>query len=347
MIYRLSKIKYYIFDLMRLIRILAFPISLIYALVVYLRNWLFDIGLLQSKTFDTPLICIGNLSTGGTGKTPMTEFIISALSNSSKVAVLSRGYKRKSKGYLLATNNSTVEELGDEPYQIFTKFQNIELAVDANRRNGIELLEKEVKPDVIILDDAFQHRKVKPSLNILLTAYDDLYTDDWYLPTGNLRDGKKEAKRAEIIVVTKCPTEISDSKREEIKKRLAPKKHQQILFAHLEYDSELTSKNDFKPLNSLKKESFTLVTGIANPQPLLSYLEAQGLNFNHLKYNDHHNFSTQEVAHLNSLDLKVTTEKDYVRLSKKVDNLYYLGVRHKFIKNDEVVLRESLNALLK
>ena len=331
---------------MRLVRILAFPISLIYALVVHLRNWFFDHGLFKTKSFKTPIICIGNLSTGGTGKTPMAEYLISILAASNKVALLSRGYKRQSKGYLLATKNNTVEELGDEPYQIHKKFENIDLAVDSNRKNGIERLEKEVKPEVIIMDDAFQHRKVKADLNVLLTAYGHLYSNDWYLPTGNLRDGKREARRAHIIVVTKCPPNISENERQKIRKQLAPHKHQQVLFACMEYDSEVVSKSAKRHLISLKEEQFTLVTGIANARPLVSYLETEGLQFNHLKYSDHHNFSKDEVAHLNSLKLKVTTEKDYVRLSEKVSELYYLGVRHRFIENDASILEEVLQNLL-
>ena len=196
---------------MLLLRKIAFPISMVYALVVYLRNFLFDVGILKEISFKTKTICIGNLSVGGTGKTPMIEYLIEMLGNSYKVAVLSRGYRRKSKGFILATPKSTVEKLGDEPYQIYSKYPEIVLAVDGDRCNGISNLENTLNLDVILLDDAFQHRKVRPHYSILLTAYDDLYINDWYLPTGNLRDAKKEAKRANIIVVTKCPNDLSEN----------------------------------------------------------------------------------------------------------------------------------------
>jgi len=178
---------------MQLLRKIAFPISLIYALVVYTRNFLFDIGFLKGKSFKTPTVCVGNLSVGGTGKTPMVEYLIRMLQDSFEVAVLSRGYRRKSRGFVLATEDSKVEDLGDEPFQIKSKFPKIAVAVDADRCNGIKELEDSEHPDIILLDDAFQHRRVKPTFSILLTAFDYLYPNDWYLPTGNLRDSKKEA----------------------------------------------------------------------------------------------------------------------------------------------------------
>ena len=185
--------------MLQLLRKIAFPISLIYALVVHVRNFLFDTGVFSSKSYRIPTICVGNLSVGGTGKTPMTEYVLRILAERN-TAVLSRGYKRKSDGFYLANAKSTVLELGDEPYQIHRKFPEVAVAVDADRRNGIEKLEKLVNPEVIVLDDAFQHRKVKPTFSILLTTYQNLYVDDWYLPTGSLRDAKKEAKRADLII---------------------------------------------------------------------------------------------------------------------------------------------------
>lgn len=332
---------------MSLLRKLAFPISLLYALVVYLRNQLFDIGFFKSRSFQTPTICVGNLSVGGTGKTPMIEYLIRCLREENIVAVLSRGYKRKSKGYILASEKSTVEDLGDEPYQIHSKYAQVAVAVDADRCNGITQLEKELKPDVILLDDAFQHRKVKADLNILLTSYNNLYSDDWYLPTGNLRDSKSQVKRANYIVVTKCPQNISKEERTTIKAKLAYNDNQTVLFSYLKYDSELKSAESILSFNLLKGEPFTLVTGIANPMPLVQYLTDKSMSFEHLAFKDHHFFTTQEIQKFNTKDVIVTTEKDFVRLKGKVDNLYYLEVSHAFIEDDEAKLKKGLANFMK
>ncbi len=250
--------------------------SLLYALGVYIRNYLYDIGWFKSTSFETPTICIGNLSTGGTGKTPMAEFLISLLRKEYKVALLSRGYRRKSSGFLLANVQSTVEDLGDEPYQIHLKYPGITVAVEADRRNGISILQDTISPDVILLDDAFQHRRVHYGLSILLTTYGHLYCDDRYLPTGNLRDSKREAQRADVIVVTKCPTDLDASKRQGIAHTLNPRPHQKLLFSTLEYDRQLKGNSEVLFLDQLRDKNFTLITGIANPRPLVAYLKARG-----------------------------------------------------------------------
>jgi len=334
-----SKIKYYIFVAVQLLRKIVFPISLIYGFVVLVRNYLYNIGLFKSTSLDTPTICIGNLSVGGTGKTPMVEYLISLLKKDYKVAVLSRGYKRKSEGFVLASTESTVEELGDEPYQIHAKFPEATVAVDADRRNGISILEERIKPDIILLDDAFQHRKVKPSYSILLTSYNNLYSEDWYLPTGNLRDSKREAKRANIIIITKCPPSLSEDERQSILRKLKPKPHQKVIFGYLVYDKT--------HLDALLNRKFTLVTGIADPSPLVSFLKKEGLNFENLRYSDHHFFTEEEIRTLNTKEHVLTTEKDYVRLQGKVSNLSFIGVKHAFLGEGEQDLILDLNALMK
>ena len=331
---------------MSLLRKIAFPLSLIYALVVYLRNKLFDLGVFTTKKFQTPTICVGNLSVGGTGKTPMIEYLIDYFQEDIKVAVLSRGYKRKSNGYILASSKSTVEDLGDEPYQLHSKFTRVAVAVDADRRNGISQLEMEVMPDVILLDDAFQHRKVKADLNILLTSYGDLYVDDWYLPTGNLRDSRSQARRADYIVVTKCPVGLSSNELRTIKERLEPEHHQKVLFSYLKYDNELQSAENYQSLNSLSDRSITLVTGIANPKPLVQYLNDETLSFDHLAFKDHHFFTASEIADFNSKDIIVTTEKDYMRLQGKVKNMFYIKVSHAFLDEGETVLKKALGEFM-
>ena len=332
---------------MQLLRKILFPVSLVYALVVYLRNYFYDKGIFSSKSFETPTVCIGNLSAGGTGKTPMVELLIALLKDNFKVAVLSRGYRRKSKGFVLADNEATVETLGDEPFQIFSKFPDITLAVDADRRNGIEILEKRMQPDVILLDDAYQHRKVSCGFSILLTSFGNLYVDDWYLPTGNLRDSKKEASRAAIIVVTKCPSDLSVDSRNAIMVKLKPEPRQKVLFSYLDYDDTIKAVDDSILLEELRTKEVTLVTGIANPQPLLDYLKSKGLRFEHLKFKDHHDFSDSELSVLREKQCILTTEKDFVRLKDKVDNLYFIPVKHRFFDDGESVLKRRLQEFMK
>jgi tetraacyldisaccharide 4'-kinase len=306
---------------------------------------LFDVGFYSSKTFKTPTICVGNLSVGGTGKTPMIEFLVRLLSPEKKVAVLSRGYGRKSKGFQSSGEFSTVEILGDEPFQIHAKFPEISVAVDADRSNGITILENTVQPTIILLDDAFQHRKVKPTFSILLTAYNSLYVEDWYLPTGNLRDSKIEAKRADVIVVTKCPETISEIAQQRIIQKLKPLKHQKVLFSFLKYDTQLKGNHQSINLSDLKTKQITLVTGIAKPEPLVQFLEKNDINLTHLKYRDHHFFSEEEIAFFNTKEFVLTTEKDYVRLKGKVQRLYYIAIEHLFIRNGKQVLADAIRKI--
>lgn len=330
-----------------MLRKLLFPISLIYALVVHIRNYLYDVDVFKSKAFETPTICIGNLSVGGTGKTPMAEFLISLLKEEYKIAFLSRGYRRKSTGFVLANDQSTVSDLGDEPFQIHSKFPGIVVAVDADRRNGIRILHDKVQPDLILFDDAFQHRKVKYGLSILLTAYDNLYVNDWYLPTGNLRDSKREAKRADLIIVTKCPSDLNDSERERIAQKLNPEPYQQVLFSCLAYDSQFKGDTNSVPLDYFRDKKSTLITGIANPEPLVAYLEASGLTFEHLRFKDHHSFTENELRQLRKKEYLLTTEKDYVRLKGKVENLYHLPIKHRFLSDGRKILEDGLDDFMK
>ncbi|WP_318309836.1 tetraacyldisaccharide 4'-kinase [Flagellimonas crocea] len=331
--------------MLQLLRKIAFPISLLYALVVHIRNFLFDMGIFSSKSYQTPTICIGNLSVGGTGKTPMTEYLLGMLKNK-KTAVLSRGYKRKTKGFYLAGPKSTVLDIGDEPFQIHKKFPEVAVAVDADRQNGIEQLESTICPDVIVLDDAFQHRKVNPTVSILLTTFDGLYVNDWYLPTGNLRDAKKEAKRADVIIVTKCPMDMGDDDRKKTRAKLDPMPHQKVLFAVLRYMDFVCDGREVKiKLEALKGKELALVTGIASPGPLVQFLTSLGLNFVHFEFGDHHHFTDAEIARFKDYKTVLTTEKDFVRLQGRLDNLYFLGVAHSFGKNDEEVLGDLVNGL--
>ena len=319
---------------MKFIRIILFPIVPFYNLITWLRNWFYDIGIKPSKSYDFSVICVGNLSTGGTGKTPMIEYLIRLLKDDNSLATLSRGYKRKTEGFVLANESANADTIGDEPFQFYRKFNGITVAVDADRQAGISKLRTlKPQPEVVLLDDAFQHRKVKAGFNILLTAYNNLYYKDIVLPTGNLREPRSGAKRADLIVVTKCKKNISETEKEIITSKLNIKNHQQLFFSYVDYASEVLSELDSKELSKLPK--FTLVTGIANAKPLVDFLTEKGLKFDHLEFSDHYDFRASDIANLESKTLIITTEKDYVRLrsySSLEEKLYYLPIEIKIDK---------------
>ncbi len=326
---------------MKLIRFLLFPFAIIYDFITRLRNFLFDTNILKSTSFDIPVIAVGNLTVGGTGKTPQIEYLIRLLKDQYKVAVLSRGYKRKTKGFQLINKNHIAEDVGDEPLQFFSKFDGIDVAVDADRTNGIKELLSRVNPEVVLLDDAYQHRKVKAGFYILLTKYNDLFVNDFLLPTGNLRESKRGAKRANIIIVTKCPDDLSEDKMQSIEMKLKLSEKQQLYFTKIEYNKELKGEN--KVVLEDINEEIVLVTGIANPSSLLKYLKSKKISFTHLKYPDHHNFSEQDIIKIQEIQNKLksknkivlTTEKDFVRLKEKIDNLYFLEIHNSFLNRQK------------
>lgn len=313
--------------MMKQLRKILFPFSIVYDIVTSVRNFLYEKNILKSHTFDIPVICIGNLSTGGTGKTPMTEYLISLLQNQYSIAVLSRGYGRKTRGFHQVATTDSPENTGDEPLQIKKKFPHITVAVDENRVHGISILKE--NHNLILLDDAFQHRRVKPSFTILLTGYDQLFVNDLLLPAGNLRESRRGAKRADVIIVTKCPKGLSEQEKDNIRKKIKPLPEQPLLFSHLEYANNCTNTLENKPLAFFKDQKFTLITGIANPAPLVNFLKSSGLDFEHLKFPDHHAFSEKEMAIFKQKDLILTTEKDFVRLDRKLssEKLFYLPVK--------------------
>lgn len=322
---------------MKIIRIILFPIVPVYYIVTWLRNKLYDWGIKSSKSYDLPVICVGNLSTGGTGKTPMIEYLIRLLKDDKSIAALSRGYKRKTDGFVLADKNANADTIGDEPFQFYKKFDDIKVAVDGDRQNGIaQLRGLSPMPEVILLDDAYQHRKVKAGFNILLTAYNNLYYKDLVLPTGNLREPRSGAKRADIIVVTKCETNISEAEKNKITSKLKLDNHQKVFFSYVDYADTVISSLNSLELEALPK--FTLVTGIANAKPLIDFLANKGLKFDHLEYSDHYNFRPSDIDNLISKSLILTTEKDFVRLSineSLKDKLYYLPIRIKIDKPED------------
>ena len=320
---------------MNLLRKILFPFAILYGFITSIRNFLFDKGILKSYSFDIPIIAVGNLSVGGTGKTPQIEYLTRLLSPKYKVATLSRGYKRQSKGFILAGSTSTPEILGDEPFQFYKKFKNIQVAVDADRKNGIDqLISQTYRPDVILLDDAFQHRKVKAGLYILLTSYGDLYSDDFMLPTGNLRESKFGAKRADIIIVTKCPATLSRDEQNKIKSKLNLASTQDLYFSFIDYDDSIYSEDKTMKVDEIRNVDKLLLAGIAIPEPFFGYLQ-QG-NEVCLRYPDHHHFTEKEVLEIENKSqnkIIITTEKDFVRLKGSVPNeqLFYLPIRSSFL----------------
>ena len=328
-------------------RILLLPFALLYWLAIGIRNWLYNKNILKSASFGLPLICVGNLSVGGTGKSPMVEYLVFKLKDKFRVATLSRGYKRKTRGYALANENTTALEIGDEPMQFHLKFPDVPVSVGEQRIVAIpQLLHDKPETQAIILDDAFQHRSIKAGLNILLTEYNNLFTRDFYLPTGDLRDLKSNYKRAEIIVVTKCKLDLSEAERQKVIKEISPVAGQQIFFTAIEYGQlyHIVHKKVFTPD---AKTEILLVTGIANPRPLKKMLEEHSSSYHMLQYTDHHIFTIDDLneikkrfEHIETANkIILTTEKDAVRLAKFNNEitglpLYVIPVRHQFLFGD-------------
>ena len=317
---------------MKKIRFLLYPLAILYDVVTSIRNFFFDYGIFKEQKFDIPVITVGNLSVGGTGKTPQIEYLVRLLQGAYKVAVLSRGYRRKTKGFILVNSKHTANDVGDEPLQYFKKFQNITVAVDTDRVNGIQQLQQGVNPAIILLDDAYQHRNVKAGFSILLTKYKDLFVNDFLLPTGNLRESKKGAKRTDIILVTKCPENLTTTAQLSIKNKLS-RYQKPVFFTSISYAATLKGANKLQ-VKDLKNYRILLVTGIANPKPMLNFLGEKEIHFTHLKYSDHHHFSEQEIKEIqdtfDAIDDKekviLTTEKDYMRLHSRLKQVSYLPI---------------------
>ena len=319
-------------------RFLLLPFAILYGLGVRLRHFLYDRGWLSSKRYPFPILCVGNLAVGGTGKTPMVEYLVRLLGQE-QVAILSRGYRRKTRGFILADDSATAMTLGDEPYQYHRKFPRATVTVCESRQEGIERLLENPHFKYIILDDAFQHRKVQAGTNLLLTSYDKLYTQDFLLPVGSLRDIRSRARKAQIIIVTKCP-ELTQAEQEQIIQQLKPLPSQKVYFTSIAYSDRVYSHEDSQALKDFIATPFTLVTGIANPTPLVDFLEKQGASFEHLAYSDHHHFSNRELELLRQKGRILTTEKDYVRLEGALSTLYYLPIETQFLNDQRLIFND-------
>lgn len=343
-------------------RFLLLPIAFFYHIILIIRHKLYDWHLLKSKRFDMPVIGVGNLALGGTGKTPHVEYLIDLLKDDFQVATLSRGYGRSTKGFKKADQSSTYKDLGDEPLQYYQKFPEIQVAVDEDRVDGVtHLLQSDVTPEIILLDDAFQHRHIEAGLNILLTEYGRLYTDDLLVPAGTLRDIRTAAKRANLIVVSKSPHELNEQQQLEIIKKLKPLPHQKVFFSSLEYKPLKAINNAAQTFDPESADSVLLFCGIAYPESLMEKLRCHYRQVDSLVFHDHHPYTENDVKQIldrvgqlqGEKKFIVTTEKDYARFINnpylcqfETVPLFVVPINISFFKKEEFKI-EILNYVRK
>lgn len=344
------------------------PFSWLYGLGVGIRNYLFDAEILKSKSYSVPVISVGNITVGGAGKTPHVEYLIDLLRDEMQVAVLSRGYKRKSRGYVVADENTTMRDIGDEPFQIKQKFEGVYVAVDKDRCHGIDHLisDEDTKDvEVILLDDAFQHRYVKPGVNILLVDYHKFINYDKLLPAGRLREPQSAKVRADIVIVTKCPKNLNPIDYRVLSKAMDLKAFQQLYFTTLSYCDlkPIFNGGDTVPLNEIMGENILLLTGIASPEHLqVDIMEyTRGVKLETMAFSDHHNFTERDVERINerfaampSPKRIITTEKDQVRLfyleglSEEVkQNIYALPIKVEFMLEGGKTFNEKIESYVR
>ncbi len=318
-----------------LFRWFLYPFAMIYGIITFCRNKLYDSGILASTGFPQHLIGVGNLSSGGTGKTPHVEYLVNLWKNKYAIATLSRGYKRKTKGFVLADENASALKIGDEPMQIYRKFPDITVVVGEKRVDAVrQLLIKKNNIEVIVLDDVFQHRSIKLDVNILLTDFHQLFTNDYVLPMGNLREFRRGYKRADVIVITKCPNGLLKETQREIIAAIRPLSHQRVLFSYLHYHQAYSFFDAKAKLNWQNVEEVFLVCGIAKPDKLVNYLASKVKKVTSLFFGDHHDFKVEDLEKMrvqfkalqSSKKVIITTEKDAVRLDLHRDWLQNSGL---------------------
>lgn len=343
---------------MNSLRLLLLPFGWLYGSIMAIRNKLFDWHILSSESFPLHVISVGNLSYGGTGKTPLVEYLIRKMKDDMKLATLSRGYKRKTSGFVLAEKGSKFDEIGDEPLQYKTKFNEIEVAVHEKRRKGIKkLIEKFSDLDAILLDDAFQHRYVKPGLSILLTDFHRLYVDDHILPAGTLREFKSSAARADIIIVTKTPGVLSPLTRRRIHSLIKPKIHQKLLFSYIKYGEPVAICKKYQEKLKDTYNTILLFSGIANSYPLQEHLRSKCHELHVMDFMDHHKYTINDLERIkNNFDnmftrnkVIFTTEKDAMRLDKSVLRevikdmpVFYIPIEIDFHNGDSIIFDDQI-----
>ena len=336
------------------------PLSWLYGIGVGFRNKLFEIGVLKQHSYDIPVISVGNITVGGSGKTPHVEYLIRLLQEEAKIAVLSRGYKRKTHGYILADENSTMKDIGDEPFQMKKKFSGINVAVDHKRTRGIEnIIHDRKDTDVILLDDAFQHRYVKPGINILLVDYHRLIIYDKLLPAGRLREPLSGKNRADIVIITKCPKDLKPMEFRVLTKSMDLYPYQSLFFSTIDYDTlyPLFNKEENKiTKQQLKGKNVLLVSGIASPKQIIVDIKKYVTSITPLSFADHHQFSSKDAERINQAfanikgnKIIITTEKDATRLEdiEGLDDdvkshIYVLPIKVRFMLNQENVFNDKI-----
>lgn len=333
---------------MNFLRFFLFPLAILYSSITSLRNLFFDLGIFTSRKYKNPTIGVGNLSVGGTGKSVCVDYVVSLVKKNHEVAILSRGYGRLTKGYFEAKNTSTFKEIGDEPLMFYRKHPEVRVAVAERRRLGMGNLLKKAKPNtVFVWDDCFQHRWVSPDLMILLTSFDHLFVNDYHLPVGSLRELSSGKKRADVVIITKCPTKLTKQDKAQITQKLQLAKTQQLFFAKIGYADQIRNQKRTFPIDKIENVPFVLITGIADPKPFLYYLNAIGGQFEHLQFADHHLFTDKDIEKIKSRAngrMILTTEKDFVRLAPIIqsDLLFYLGIEMKMNAPDQKQLDQIL-----
>ena len=332
---------------MSLLRKLLFPLALLFKFIQEVRNLLYDFNIIGHTKFNITTISIGNLSMGGTGKTPMVEYLLSKLSMKYKIGILSRGYKRKSSGFLKLNEYSDINMVGDEPYIIQKTFPNSNVYVCEDRVTGIQNILQKDDLDFIILDDALQHRKLKTTLNLMLSSFSKPFYSDYIFPLGDLRESRSSYKRADIIIITKCPADLDQNKMNDIKLKINPSEDQKIFFTTISYKDMLFGDKSVN-INSIIGKEILLVTGIAETESIINYLNSRSIKFKHLKYSDHHNYSINDLNNILKFSRKslvLTTKKDYYKLKSKISNLLYLDIETRFLKNEDQFLKKVYKTL--
>ena len=344
------------------LKFLLFPFAIVYGGTLYIRNFLFRIHILKSKSFDIPLIGIGNIAVGGTGKTPMAEYLIRLLHKDFKTGYLSRGYRRKSSGFVYAGESTSPDQIGDEACMINSRFYDLEVAVDEKRVRGVEQI-LQIRPGLqtIILDDVFQHRYINPGLKILLTDFNNPLYKDFLMPVGMLREYKRARKRADIIMVTKCPESLSKKQREEILLKIRANRNQKVFFTGLSYGEAISLEGNIQ--NALDNQTNVfLITGIASPKTLIAYLKGKIKELNTLIFPDHHHFSNRDMKRIEEKmkELKcedsiiITTEKDAVKIrslegipAKILNNIYVLPVKMSILFDEEAYFDQLVQSYVR
>lgn len=346
--------------ILSLLKYISLPFALLYGLVILLRNKFYDWKIFDSIAFNLPVICVGNITVGGTGKSPHIEYLIEQLKNEYQVATLSRGYRRHTRGFKLADANSNARDIGDEPFQFKSKYPSIEVCVAEERMTAIpELLQRKQDIQVILLDDAFQHRTVKAGLNILLTDYDRLFTKDFIMPFGLLRESRSAYKRADIVIITKCPQQLTADEKQKLITEINPLIHQQVYFSAIDY-ANIYALTPFQKEIGQDTEVL-LVTGIANPKPLQEKLEKEFKKVHCFPYKDHHYFSIDDLNEMKdafnhiatSNKIIITTEKDAARLMLLKDAIlemnlpfYAQAIRIHFLFNEDELFNEKVKSFV-